>query len=201
MSATIRQVRASDRDAVYEICLLTSDSGDDGTHLYSDRALPGHVWAGPYVDLAPEHGFVVTDSEDRAIGYVLGALDSRVFEAQLEREWWPALRELHPAPGVGERTGDRIVTYLFHHPPAADPAVVDEYPSHLHIDLLPEAQGHGDGRRLMDRLAESLRAAGSRGVHLGVSRRNERAIGFYRALGYDALIDDERHLVFGLRLG
>ena len=36
---------------------------------------------------------VVTDSDDRAIGYVLAAADSRRFEALLEREWWPTLRD------------------------------------------------------------------------------------------------------------
>ncbi len=203
MTASIRQVRTADRDAVYEICLLTADAGDDGTHLYSDPAMPGHVWAGPYVAFEPEQGFVVTDPDDQAIGYVLAAADSRSFEQRLERDWWPPLRERYPqeepnaAPG---RTGDRIVTYLIHHPPTADPALVDAYPSHLHIDLLPAAQGRGDGRRLIERLCASLRAAGSPGVHLGVARRNERAIGFYRALGFEALIDDERHVVFGLRL-
>ena len=84
MTATIRNVRAGDRDAVYDICLRTADAGDDGTHLYTDPLLPGHVWAGAYVALEPEHGFVV-DDDGRAIGYILGALDSRAFEAELER--------------------------------------------------------------------------------------------------------------------
>lgn len=199
--STIRNVRSDDRHAVYEICLLTADAGDDGTELYSDRAMPGHVWAGPYVDLAPEHGFVLTDDGGDVVGYILGAVDSRAFEARLERNWWPELRRRHPEPGVGERPGDRVVTYLIHHPPAADASVVDAYPSHLHIDLLPVAQGRGHGRRLVDTLTTSLRDAGSPGVHLGVSQRNTRAIAFYRALGFEALVDDERHLVFGMRLG
>ena len=84
MTATIRHVRAGDRDAVYDICLRTADAGDDGTHLYTDPRLPGHVWAGAYMALEPEHGFVV-DDDDRVVGYILGALDSRRFEAQLER--------------------------------------------------------------------------------------------------------------------
>ena len=202
----IRGVRADDRDAVYDICLRTADAGDDGSHLYSDPLLPGHIWAGPYVAFEPEHGFVATDDHDRAIGYVLAALDSRAFEAVLAEHWWPDLRASHPAP-AGDRAatnglpGDRVAVHLIHHPPRADDAFVDEYPSHLHIDLLPEAQGHGDGRRLIDRLLGRLAADGSAGVHLGVSPRNTRAIGFYAALGFDALVRTDHHVVFGRRLG
>ena len=199
MTATIRNVRAGDRDAVYDICLRTADAGDDGTHLYADPLLPGHVWAGAYVALEPEHGFVV-DDDDRAIGYILGALDSRAFEAELERVWWPTLRAQYPLDDTATSPGDRIARYLIHHPPRADEALVGDFPSHLHIDLLPVAQGRGDGRRLVDRLLDSLRADGSRGVHLGVSPRNVRAIGFYRALGFEELVNDDRHLVFGMRL-
>ncbi len=199
MTATIRNVDAGDVDAVYDICLRTADAGDDGTHLYADPLLPGHVWAGAYVALEPEHGFVVVD-DDRVVGYVLGALDSRQFEAELERVWWPTLRARYPLDDATTTPGDRIARSLIHHPSRADDAVVGAFPSHLHIDLLPVAQGRGDGRRLVDRLRDSLRADGSRGVHLGVSPRNTRAIRFYRALGFEELINDDRHLVFGMRL-
>jgi ribosomal protein S18 acetylase RimI-like enzyme len=196
---SIRLVRRDDTDAVYDICLRTADAGGDASHLYDDPRLPGHVWAGPYVAHEPEHGFVVVDDADVPIGYILGASDSRAFEALLERAWWPALRDRY-APDVPRASAaERIAVHLIHHPPTADPSVVEAYPSHLHIDLLPAAQGHGDGRRLIDRLLESLSAAGSPGVHLGVSSRNEHAIGFYRAVGFTELHRDDRHMVFGHR--
>lgn len=200
MTATIRNVCAGDRDAVYEICLRTADAGADGTHLYADPQLPGHVWAGGYVALEPEHGYVVVDGADRPVGYALGALDSRAFEAELERVWWPRLRAHYPRDATAIAPGDRIARHLIHHPPRADDAIVGDFPSHVHIDLLPSAQGRGDGRRLIERLLGSLRADGSPGVHLGVSPRNVRAIGFYRALGFEELVNDDRHLVFGTRL-
>lgn len=61
--------------------------------------------------------------------------------------------------------------------------LASRYPSHLHIDLLPAAQGLGHGRALMDSLFERFAAAGSRGVHLGVDTRNDAAIRFYEHLG------------------
>ena len=150
--------------------------------------------------LEPEHGFLVVDHDDRAVGYILGALDSRAFEIELERVWWPALRVRYPLDDTVTSPDDRIARSLIHHPPRADETVVHDFPSHLHIDLLPVAQGRGDGRRLVDRLLDALRADGSRGVHLGVSARNGRAIRFYRALGFEELVNDDRHLVFGMRL-
>jgi ribosomal protein S18 acetylase RimI-like enzyme len=196
---TIRRVRTSDRDAVYDICLRTADAGDDGTRLYTDPLLPGHIWAGPYVALEPEHGFVV-DNGDRAIGYILGALDSRAFEAELERVWWPDLRAQYPLDAPAPSPGDRTAVHRIHHPPRADDTLVGDFPSHMHIDLLPAAQGSGYGRRLVERLLDSLRADGSQGVHLGVSTRNVRALGFYRALGFEELHSDDEHVVFGMRL-
>jgi ribosomal protein S18 acetylase RimI-like enzyme len=198
---SIRSVRAIDRGVVYDICLRTADAGNDGSHLYADPDLPGHIWAGPYVALEPEHGFVVVDADDRAIGYILAARDSPAFEARLEREWWPELRIRYPLDETRTAPGDRLAVHLMHHPPRSDDRIVAEYPSHLHIDLLPAAQGHGHGRRLVERLATTLHDAGSSGVHLGVSTRNHRAIGFYRNLGFEEVVNDEHHLVFGMRLG
>ena len=33
---TVRQATAGDSDALYHVCLVTGDSGADGTHLYTD---------------------------------------------------------------------------------------------------------------------------------------------------------------------
>ena len=53
--------------------------------------------------------------------------------------------------------------------------LLGEYPSHLHIDLLPRAQGRGNGRALMETFLAALTERGSPGVHLGTSPQNVRA--------------------------
>jgi ribosomal protein S18 acetylase RimI-like enzyme len=148
----------------------------------------------------PRFAYVLVDDDDAPIGYVLGALDSRAFEERLEREWWPELRERYPLDRA-RRAADQASVALIHRPPTADPAIVADYPSHLHVDLLPAAQGAGAGRRLMEALLEQLAAAGSPGVHLGVDARNSRAMGFYRALGFDEIRRDRAATFFGRRLG
>ena len=122
----------------------------------------------------------------------------RPFEARCEAEWWPPLRDQHPI-GSGGTDLDELLIAMIHEPHLAGEEVTT-YPSHLHIDLLPDAQGHGWGRRLMDAIEALLTDAGSPGVHLGTSVRNERAIAFYRHLGYEELGSNGFSIDFARRL-
>jgi ribosomal protein S18 acetylase RimI-like enzyme len=82
--------------------------------------------------------------------------------------------------------------------------VLVQFPAHLHINLLPSGQGRGVGVRLVETLFDALGAIGVGGVHLGVGRRNVRAIGFYEHLGFRAIadaVDASDALVMGVRLG
>jgi ribosomal protein S18 acetylase RimI-like enzyme len=58
----------------------------------------------------------------------------------------------------------------------------------MHIDLLERAQGRGFGRQMMEQVMNTLQRRGSPGVHLGVSVRNDPALGFYRRIGFTELI-------------
>lgn len=195
----IRGYEPGDLEALYEICLRTGAAGDDATDLVTDRRLFGELFAAPYAMLEPEHAFVLDDGTGRAVGYVLGALDTVAFERRCEERWWPTLRERHPQRPDG-RSLDDLLVHLLHHRTLADPAVLGDHPSHLHIDLLPQAQGAGWGRRLLDVLLAALRRDGSSGVHWGVSTRNERALAFYRHLGFAELREDAVTVTFGARL-
>ncbi len=185
----LRPYQPTDLDQLYEICLRTGASGDDATPLVAERRLFGAVYAAPYGELEPERALVVDDGTGRAVGYCLAAVDTRGFEDRCEREWWPPLRRQHPV-GSGGNDLDELLIAMIHHPHLADDEVVAQFPSHLHIDLLPEVQGAGWGGRLMDAMHAILQAAGSPGVHLGVSAQNQRALAFYDHLGYQSLSDN-----------
>jgi len=182
----IRAVTRADLAALYRIALLTGDAGADASALYRDGDLVGHVFAAPYAVLEPDAGLVAQDDEGVG-GYILGARDTLAFEAKLEAQWWPGLRERYPAPGgePGLWGEDEARSFQIHHPRPPPARITGPYPSHLHIDLLPRLQGRGLGKALMDRWLALMRAAGSRGVHLGVSRQNARAIRFYRSYGFE----------------
>ncbi|HEX6356204.1 GNAT family N-acetyltransferase [Actinophytocola sp.] len=183
MGAKIRNYQPGEERALYDICLLTGDSGVDASGLYQDPALLGEVYVGPYLRFAPDHALVGVDDEGVA-GYVLGVPDTVAFEATCERSWWPDLRARYPLDSFPPDSPDGRIVRLIHNPPVASPDVVERYPAHLHIDLLPRLQGQGAGRRLLTALLDGLAAAGAPGIHLGVSTANQRAIGFYRRMGF-----------------
>lgn len=201
----VRTARPQDLDALYDICLRTGDAGNDASHRYRDPRLLGEIYVGPYLRHSPELAFVLTDPDDSPLGYVLGVADTASFEAWCETSWWPPLRTRHPVtpPAAGEpdpaHHDHELVTHV-HTPPRTSPAVLRTHPAHLHIDLLPQAQGSGGGRRLMERLLTALVDLGVPGVHLGVSRSNRRAVGFYRHLGFTTLSEDDDGAQLGLRL-
>jgi ribosomal protein S18 acetylase RimI-like enzyme len=185
----IRAFRPADLDELYRICLATGAGGDDASALYRDPRLVGHVYAAHYAVSSPRSVFVVEDAEGVG-GYIVGVPDTRTFEAWLEAEWWPELRKLFPEPTEEPGSGwsqDRLMSYKIHHPSRTASEVVEPYPSHLHINLLPHWRGRGVGRRLMARWLGTVRDMGSRGAHLAVGADNRPAIGFYRACGFHEL--------------
>jgi ribosomal protein S18 acetylase RimI-like enzyme len=185
----IRLATPDDRMPAYYVCLKTGDHGADGEHLYADDpdAL-GRIFVGPYLAFEPDLSLILED-EQGVCGYALAALDSRAFYGRYEREWRPALCRQYPDPQGDARrwTPSQQAHHWYHHPDYFTPEPYDAYPSHLHIDLLPRAQGRGHGRRMIERLLDALRDRGSPGVHLGLSARNTRAFGFYRRLGFREL--------------
>ena len=195
----IRAFSPADAAALYEVCLLTGADGDDATALYSVPTLLGEVYVGPYLALEPEWAWVV-EHQGGVAGYILGAPDTTAFEQRCEREWWPALRERLPLGAFAAGSPDADVVGLIHEPRRASPAVVRDYPAHLHIDLLPRVQGHGLGGALMATLFDALRARAVPGIHLGVSPTNLRAVGFYEHLGFEVLDRDPHVILMGFRL-
>ena len=196
--ARVRRYRPDDLDDLHRICLQTADSGQDGTALFGDPQLPGNVYAAPYGLFEPSLAFVAEDAAGTG-GYVLAALDSEAFEQRLERDWWPALRARYPEPsqhpGEAISAPEQRALQNIHHPFGAPREVVERFPSHLHIDLLPRMQGHGMGRQMIATLMSALRDQGSRGVHLLVGSSNQRAMGFYRHVGFTELpVPDARIL-------
>jgi ribosomal protein S18 acetylase RimI-like enzyme len=186
----IRPYRPADRDDVALVCLRTAAAGGDATGVYSDDTLMPEVFALPYVEYAPELTFVVAD-EQRAAGYVMAVADTADFVEWWRREWAPGFAARHPvaapptehAPAFTEAA--LIDTGV--HPERMLIPELDRYPAHLHIDLLPELQGQGWGRRLIDTVRGALAERGVAALHLGLAAENTGARAFYDRLGFHEL--------------
>jgi len=197
----IRRCEARDVDPAYEVCLRTGDDGRDAAHLFDDPRVLGHIFVGPYLKLEPELAFVLEDDHG-VCGYALGALDSRRFYDAYITQWLPEIRRRYPEP-VGDParwTRTQKVVYEYHHPEIFFPEPYDEYPSHLHIDLLPRAQGRGLGNEMMRVLLAALTDKRSPGVHLAMAAANARAEHFYKKLGFHELLRVKDVLYLGKKL-
>ena len=184
----LRQAAPFDLPAIYRVCLQTADSGLDATAIEDDPDAPGHLYAGPYVALETEHS-VVVEGPDFVVGFAVGALDTVAFYHRMEREWLPALRQRtrHPGEDASLWRGSDGRRWQIHQRRSEPAAMLERYPSHVHINLLPEARGGGWGRQALESVMQRLADAGSPGMHLGVARINVKARAFYRALGLEEL--------------
>lgn len=194
----VRLGQPRDRQALFEICLKTADSGGDATALYSDPDYPGLIWSVPYLEFEPAHCFVVDDG-GVAVGFVVGAANTLAYERRLAESWWPALRARYAGRKNTLPLDSKVLDYI-RKPVAAESGFFERYPAHLHINLLPPAQSGGWGRNLIEAEIDSLRAAGARGVHLGVSSTNYRAIGFYEHMGFARLAESDGGIWYGMVL-
>ncbi|KAB8169673.1 GNAT family N-acetyltransferase [Streptomyces sp. 3MP-14] len=184
---TIRGYRPSDRDDLADICVRTAHAGEDATGRYAEPEIFPAIFATPYAELEPELVFVA-DNGERAIGYILGTADSTRFYADFRDRWLPTVADRFPAPTPPVTGQDDGLRYLLHH--AEDmlvPEIAAEYPAHLHIDLLPEGQRQGLGRRLMETFVNALRERGVPALHLSMNPANTNARAFYDRIGFTEL--------------
>ena len=189
----IRTATLGDEARLYEICVLTGDSGKDATGIFQQPNLLGDIWVGPYLHLSPAHCFVV-DDKDEVLGYCIATLDSTSFETVTAALWWPTKQAIYTKPDIAQKDSwsrDERLTHLIHNPLTSPIEFLEEFPSHAHINLVAEMQGKGWGKKLMEAMENSLREAGSPGVHLILSSKNLNALTFYQAIGYHVIFERE----------
>jgi ribosomal protein S18 acetylase RimI-like enzyme len=182
----IRPYRPTDRAAVAEVCIRTGDAGGEARGKYPDPDLLPVIFALPYVELEPELALVLDDG-GTAVGYVLGTADTARFVERFRREWLPAVAPRFPLPAGPAETPAEWLVGLLHHPERMLVPEVAGHPAHLHIDLLPDYQGSGFGRRLMTEFLTALGRAGVPSVHLGMATTNTRARAFYDRMGFEEI--------------
>jgi GNAT superfamily N-acetyltransferase len=183
---TLRLFQPDDLSALYAISLATGRAGGDASRLYQDPDLIGHIYSAPYALLAPDLALVAVD-EQGPTGFAVGTLDTLIWEDALERRWWPDLRARYPAPAEmldGAPTPDQRRIAMIHWPEGVPPTIAKAYPAHLHLNLLPRAQGRGIGSALLQAWLDLAKAPA---VHVGVNAGNSGAAAFWRARDFRVL--------------
>jgi ribosomal protein S18 acetylase RimI-like enzyme len=186
----IRPYEQSDLARLREICLLTGAAGGDATGLYSSDDLLPDLFLEPYVTFAPGWAWVVELDDPgagpRIQGYLVAVSDTRAFTSWWADTWTPWFATLYPRPEQPYSEEERLVMRGYH-PDEIEIAEVDDYPAHLHVDLLPAAQGQGWGTKLIGRLRSELADVGVPGVYASLDAENVTAPGFYDKLGFTEL--------------
>jgi N-acetylmuramic acid 6-phosphate (MurNAc-6-P) etherase/predicted NBD/HSP70 family sugar kinase/ribosomal protein S18 acetylase RimI-like enzyme len=190
----VRQATKADRAAALRVCLLTGNMGADASASYvHDADALGKRWVAPYLELEPDFAFVLEEGATKdVVGYCLAARDTPTFSSRLQTDYLPPLRASHPDPRAAAKPEaawtpeEHVYVELHDHTAGAPPPGVDMslFPSHLHIDLAPSAQGKRQGHRLMAAQLGALQRAGSPGVYLQMHKSNARARRFYEKLGF-----------------
>ncbi len=181
---TVEEYRPEWRDALRSIHMATASE-----HARTDEK-HGRMSLALYCDEYLDHEtvYVLLDEERIPRGYILCAEDAMVWAENMA----PYIEEIKAlGPPYDRRADDTIQEYQL---------AYEEYPAHLHIDILEEYTGNHHGSMLMEALLARLKKDHVRGVCLGASRSNVRAIGFYRHFGFQVLAEDEYGCFFGLKL-
>ena len=173
---TIRSFRASDRDAVRELCCQTGFLGTPIDPVYEDRELFADFLTTYYTDHEPESSFVL-EMDGELKGYLLGSrrpLINQLYSFQQNVVLF--LRALLRYPRYNARSR-RFIRWMMMNGWREVPAAPARTP-HFHINLLPEARKMSTTRALMSAYLSYLYRCGEKRVYGQIvtfeSRRGEK---------------------------
>lgn len=182
----IRPYQKKDKENVRFVCL-----NSEGPCKSSKRGINFGlaVYCDYYIEKEPENCFVATDENDKAIGYIICTENFDIFKKRFVEEYYPKIQKWE-----FRRRKSALRSIVPHE------KYKEEFPAHLHIDVLPEYQRMGLGHKMTDALLEHLKAKGVRGIMLTTWIKNEKGRGFYDKYGFTLLEEMKNCAVYGLKL-
>jgi len=180
----VRPYEARDRSEVRAICHATGFMGEPADWYWRDRESFADACSGYYTDCEPESSFVAVH-ERRVVGYLLGCVDTARAPTMAEVSSRLVLRRaLLLRPGSSGFFWRALFDALRDRGAPSGDLRDSRWPSHLHINLLPEARGARAGAALLRSWLGRLAALGSPGCHLGTFAENRNAIAFFERQGF-----------------
>lgn len=185
MQIEIRKMRAQDRQAVEHICLSTAPPALNSTVKMREYTL---LMYNRYYTRMVTDSFVAVNSDDEPIGYILCAPDYECYRKSFYENELKSIRKLGMMKYFSAKS--EVLSMKKR---------AEDYPAHLHIDILPEYQHMGIGGKLMQALLTNLKNEGAKGVMLTVSATNKNGIAFYEKCGFTA-VSHGAGIVFVMKL-
>lgn len=194
----IRPCKIYDLPYLYEICWKTGLNGKTVEPILKDKFKIGHYFAAPYVHYNKDCCFVATD-KGIPKGYIVGTSDTVNYTKWLNSNWLPQIRNLYDFSSEPSHPFLQFINGCIKNDTVVESRLY-EYPAHLHIDLLPELQGKGLGRKLTEIFFRKCREKGASALHLGVSKQNPGAYTFYLKMGMFVISESEEAYTMGIHL-
>lgn len=182
----IRKYEEKDYEDVRFVC-LNSEGPEEAPDVDTGRFIH-YTFCNYYIEKEPENCFVVDDG-GKAVGYIICAENFDKFKKVFDEEYLPLTEQF------GEDRYEWAYTAY-----NAQGEFKNDYPAHLHIDILPEYQRMGMGGKLVEALCDHLSEKGVKGVCLTCGPRNERAKNFYKKYGFELLLINKDDACFGKKI-
>ncbi len=180
----IRKYEEKDFDGVRYAC-LNSEGGDMGEEL-CEFVL--HIFCDYYIENEPENCFVLSD-DGKAVGYIICAENFDKFKPVYYSKYVTQIEHMGQ-----DRINWANEAYVLHE------KLKEDYPAHLHIDILPEYHRNGWGGKMTKTLFEHLKSKGVKGVMLTTGTNNTTANNFYKKYGFEVLEVYDTDIAFGMKL-
>jgi GNAT superfamily N-acetyltransferase len=207
--AKIRLINLSTKEASDWADLDTIFRTTSGPDFKSEptATIASYIYCHQYPYISSQTCFVLESETGKAVGYILGTPDTASFATQWRQDFPRVLAKLaeigveHPPDYAAEGRekpkfeDDAAASLLYEacYKPeemlnVGIAGLWEKWPAHFHVDILPEFQRLGWGRKLIETMMGALRDAGARGVHLGMEAPLGGSNGvekFYASMGFE----------------
>ncbi len=168
---TIRKYKPSDKERLRFICKETTwdDNKTDENKLDSVAV----IYNDYFTEYEPENIFVAVNDDDIPVGYVICSSNYTLFKDKMLSVIKNRVKSIY-TPSLLMFYASLISVMITKKP----------HRTHLHIDILPEAQRMGLGTKLIDALCEHLKAKNIRNVSVLTISTDSMGYKFYTKYGF-----------------
>ncbi|NPE08133.1 MAG: GNAT family N-acetyltransferase [Asgard group archaeon] len=200
MTIVIQKLERKNEDALIDICFITGDKFLKKT--FPNPYLFSLFWCLYYVRYETNNCFVVFDLKTKkVVGYILSTLNTEIQEEDFKEKMAPIIKQKMKELHIRSLRSRLVALFVMNKPKTKKrKRFLNEYPGHLHIDILPDYQRQGFGHRLMNTLESHFKEKCVTGYHLEVSSNNKLGISFYRKYGLELISKNRFSLIFGKKL-
>lgn len=192
MNAIVRPYEARDRDAIRFICCETGFMGEPMERYMDGREVFADLWSAYWTDYENEHIWV-SEADGKVVGYIFGGLDTKRQERIWVRKLFPKIiYKAFTTDCLRSRKTRRYLKHAFRSYRRGEiemPHLGNEYPAHLHTNILDGYRGIGLGKKMLLVWLDHLRNHKATAIHLVTTTRNKLAVPFYKHMGFKVLFE------------